>query len=148
MKNYRQYNVEDFITDAEFVNWVRDCHPAGEVFWNTWLQNNPDKKEIVEEARLLLLSLKTEERHSGKEELDQQVRAVRDLLGFRDSRDGDSCIARRVSAGLASTTRCAREDTCSNQISNVQPLLGQLIRDLCIHRCRQGIIVASTKNGN
>ncbi|MEX6686950.1 FecR family protein [Danxiaibacter flavus] len=73
MNDYRQYTVMNFVTDPDFMRWVRFGNPADEQFWNNWINNNPASKEIVEEARLLLLSVKTKEKTAGEEELQQEV---------------------------------------------------------------------------
>lgn len=59
--NYQYYTVSDFILDKNFREWVRSPDPANTRFWENWLLQHPEKQEIVEEARELLLSLSTSE---------------------------------------------------------------------------------------
>ena len=57
MKDYVRFSVKDFIMDEYFQSWV--FNPAGNVdaFWQTWLEENPDKRADVEEARSTLMRL-------------------------------------------------------------------------------------------
>lgn len=73
MNDYRQYTLMDFVTDPDFMRWVRLGNSADEQFWNNWMYNNPASKEIVEEARLLLLSVKTKEKTAGDQELQMEI---------------------------------------------------------------------------
>ena len=54
-KPYAAYSVEDFALDDLFVRWVQ--HPSDEevtAFWEKWLNNNPDRYEIVTAARKII----------------------------------------------------------------------------------------------
>jgi transmembrane sensor len=55
--NYSRFKVEDFLLDASFVRWVR----LGEnnEFWRKFLDDDPSKKEEVEQARLMIMAVKT-----------------------------------------------------------------------------------------
>lgn len=54
MKNLK--SVEDFVLDAEFRAWVLDPSPSANVFWDKWLNANPEKKEnLLEAVRLVQL---------------------------------------------------------------------------------------------
>lgn len=49
--------VTDFIEDASFINWVKKEKLSDESFWEYWLENNPGKKELVEEAKDIVLGI-------------------------------------------------------------------------------------------
>ena len=50
-KNYDHFSIEDFASDDHFIEWcLSPTHELNE-FWNEWLTTNPDKKQILEEAR-------------------------------------------------------------------------------------------------
>lgn len=51
---YDQYNVQDFLQDEYFVQWITDPDNATDHFWEKWLQNNPEKSGIAAEARQLI----------------------------------------------------------------------------------------------
>ncbi len=49
--------IEDFLTDEEFVRWVKNKDPELDVFWLKWLQLYPDKREEFMAAREIILSM-------------------------------------------------------------------------------------------
>ncbi len=73
MNDYRLHTVMDFITDPDFIRWVRFGTPADEQFWNNWIDKKPASKEVIDEARLFLLSMKTKEKETSETELQQEV---------------------------------------------------------------------------
>lgn len=78
MADYRNYTVEDFLTDALFRAWVLNDDPDAEAFWRFWLDANPDRSERVQEARALLLAIAEKKQTVSDEQLDQ---IVEDTLG-------------------------------------------------------------------
>lgn len=74
--NYRHYQVNDFVTDPVFRSWVLDADRAAAEFWQTWLADNPDRRDEVSEARALLYVLEGRRLEVGKEELDERVSAT------------------------------------------------------------------------
>jgi transmembrane sensor len=56
-KSPADYQIEDFITDGSFVNYCFRWNTDDIIFWENWLQNNPDYEEPVIAARELLKSL-------------------------------------------------------------------------------------------
>ena len=58
MMNYTNYNVEEFIQDAYFRQWAFDELSSDDTFWETWIQLNPEKIKVIEEAKSLVIALK------------------------------------------------------------------------------------------
>jgi transmembrane sensor len=58
MNNYRQYTVEAFIEDAYFREWVLAETPQNNLFWDTFLLDNPDQKEAIALAKSMVIGLK------------------------------------------------------------------------------------------
>lgn len=54
MKDYRLYEVMDFVEDDDFVRWVYKNNTGDNLFWNDWLSKNPEKLLTVTEARSIL----------------------------------------------------------------------------------------------
>ncbi len=53
----RHYDqVEDFVQDPSFRQWVEGGHPDRNAFWEDWLRRNPHQRPLVEEARDLILA--------------------------------------------------------------------------------------------
>lgn len=63
MKPYHNYTAEDLACDEDFLNWIKhpDSYPHLESFWKQWLSEHPDKREVVEEARYLVLTVLAED---------------------------------------------------------------------------------------
>jgi ferric-dicitrate binding protein FerR (iron transport regulator) len=55
--NYRDFNVIDFVEDEVFRSWVLLNDKSKDFFWRTYLVQYPAQKEIVEDAKQLLISL-------------------------------------------------------------------------------------------
>ena len=51
---YQSYNQDDFVQDEYFQRWVLNNDSMSNKFWENWIKENPDKKEIVEKAALLI----------------------------------------------------------------------------------------------
>ncbi len=58
MNNKAYTKVEELINDQSFVNWVNKSQLSDIEFWNTWIVENPDKKEIVSNAKDIVLGIK------------------------------------------------------------------------------------------
>ncbi|MFS4455092.1 FecR family protein [Maribacter sp. 2304DJ31-5] len=55
--DYHEYELEDFLADPEFRNWVLRPNQASHFFWKKWLAANPSKKDVVLAAKEIILSL-------------------------------------------------------------------------------------------
>jgi transmembrane sensor len=64
MKDYSHYTALELAQDEAFAAWVKG--PNNEQLdeqWNAWLQKNPEKQEIVTEARCLILAVVSEKQY-------------------------------------------------------------------------------------
>ncbi len=50
-------SINDFLNDQSFKNWAKDKNLTDTNFWENWLANNPDKKELMFEARDYLIGI-------------------------------------------------------------------------------------------
>lgn len=55
---YQSYQVEDFVADLDFIRWVLNPEDNDKQFWNQWIAENPEKKPLIEEARLTVMALR------------------------------------------------------------------------------------------
>ncbi len=77
--NYQDYTLEDFITDAYFRKWVNDPDEESTAFWYHWLEQHPEKRKEVAQARQLVSFLRFREDHLSEKdarEIWQQVEAA------------------------------------------------------------------------
>lgn len=55
--NYLRFKVEDFIMDESFQQYCTGTNPAAVRFWEQWLQEHPEKKELIAVAQELYQQL-------------------------------------------------------------------------------------------
>jgi ferric-dicitrate binding protein FerR (iron transport regulator) len=56
--HYNHFSAEDFVKDEYFQKWVTSPDESINIFWQSWLKENPEKAEVVAEARRIILLLK------------------------------------------------------------------------------------------
>lgn len=55
--DYRNFSIEDFVLDPFFRSWATGTEHSGGVFWIEWMDANPDKAAMIEEARKIVRGL-------------------------------------------------------------------------------------------
>lgn len=70
---YKDFTAEDFITDPDFINWVKQPDAASDQFWNQWLQENPEMSATVEESRAFILNLDFVQPEVDSNQFDQML---------------------------------------------------------------------------
>src|SRR5690606_38587139 len=63
MKDYSDFTAADFVQDDKSLRWVKGSEPALDRFWVNWLEQNPHKREEVDEARRMILAVLGEPEH-------------------------------------------------------------------------------------
>lgn len=79
MKAYDNYSIDDFITDADFISWVLGNGEEPVFNWTKWVRENPDKENIVKQARLIILSLRVNEYKPNENDIQYEVVKIQDL---------------------------------------------------------------------
>lgn len=59
--NYNKYNLDDFLADDEFVNWVLNPTDESNAFWNQWVSEHPNKKQELQSAKVFIKNIYTAE---------------------------------------------------------------------------------------
>lgn len=54
---YKLYNAEDFLFDESFRQWINGTSPQAAAFWEQWLLENPDRADVVKQAKELAHTL-------------------------------------------------------------------------------------------
>lgn len=73
--------LEDFVFSRSFRNWVlRDDAPEAE-FWSGWAARNPDKTELINQAKAVIVALQTDPESVSSDAVDAEVRKVLQKLG-------------------------------------------------------------------
>jgi ferric-dicitrate binding protein FerR (iron transport regulator) len=73
MKDYRLFDISDFVMDEDFIRWVNEKKKADNDFWENWLNQNQGKYMVVTEARHILESIGTEQRIISEIEKQQEI---------------------------------------------------------------------------
>lgn len=58
MDRYRDFSLGEFVWDKAFRNWVLNPTREDDETWQNWLAAHPEKRETVERARQLVLSIR------------------------------------------------------------------------------------------
>ena len=58
MDHYRDFSLGEFVWDKAFRNWVLNPTREDDETWQNWLSAHPEKRETVERARQLVLSIR------------------------------------------------------------------------------------------
>jgi transmembrane sensor len=53
---YKDYELNDFLKDDYFIQWVTNAQNGSNHFWDNWIRNHPEKNKVVAEAKQLILS--------------------------------------------------------------------------------------------
>jgi transmembrane sensor len=69
--SYADYTLEDFVMDDSFRAWVKNPSPQQDRFWTNWLEQHPEKKEVIEKARVLIRAIEFEQ--EGLSDSDSQL---------------------------------------------------------------------------
>lgn len=72
--------VSDFLENAHFRTWLTSPDAESTRFWNTWLKNNPSKKELFENALAAYLALEGNAPKLSDHEVSERVLKITDSL--------------------------------------------------------------------
>ena len=62
-------SIYDFLDDTSFQNWVYQNNGTDIGFWDFWIANNPDKKELVKEAKDLVQGVYFDKKFVNKQKI-------------------------------------------------------------------------------
>lgn len=52
------YTVKDFVLNESFQKWILESDAEAKAFWEDWVDEHPDKIELITEARSTVQSLR------------------------------------------------------------------------------------------
>lgn len=77
---YEYFEVDDFLNDPSFIQWVKRPDASSQAYWQAWLAQHPEKACPVEEARQLVLALKFSVEVPTVEETQEVKQAIKARL--------------------------------------------------------------------
>lgn len=86
MENYTEYDLHEFSKDASFRRWVLNGSTVDAAFWIDWLQQHPERADVIEQARNFLVAVQAQY-HSPitDEEVDEGVGQLMSKLPHADA---------------------------------------------------------------
>lgn len=73
---YNNYSEDDFIKDEYFQKWVLDTDAMATNFWENWLKDHPEKKDIVENAKRFILLMSFDDKKLSSDNFDAMWRNI------------------------------------------------------------------------
>jgi transmembrane sensor len=67
-------NLEDLVFSRSFRNWVMNRDSPEHAFWENWVQRNPEKAEIVKNAKAVVYALHLSPAVLSADEIDEEAR--------------------------------------------------------------------------
>lgn len=83
MKDFRLYDISDFVIDEDFIRWVHEQREEDNLFWNTWLQQHPDKHLVVATARRIVESIQFPQSNINEAQVEQEVSRLMNTITTR-----------------------------------------------------------------
>jgi transmembrane sensor len=71
--NYHDYLIDDFIADDYFCEWVLNPYRENIDFWTQWIEQNPDRVEVINKAKEEVVKLKSSSSHLITKEVISQT---------------------------------------------------------------------------
>jgi len=76
MKNYLNYQIEDFVQDPYFRRWVLGKLPAEDRFWEIWQTTHPEFEDKLEKAKSMVIALQINHNEDHTEEIKSAIDAI------------------------------------------------------------------------
>ena len=67
--NLENFDINDFLMDESFYNWVKMPESDDGLFWESWLNDHPSKKEAANQAKKILKSMVFKQKNFSKTEI-------------------------------------------------------------------------------
>jgi transmembrane sensor len=93
--DYRNFTIEDFLADDFFLKWALAPDHQTNVFWNNWIEQNPDKKAVTDHALRLAHNIDFSEKWSDQEKSDMWQNIQRGLIPAKTTQHFAFKITRR-----------------------------------------------------
>lgn len=58
---FKDYDIEHFLTDEFFIQWVKNSNENNQHFWEKWISEHPEKRKVVQQASSVIRSIQTDQ---------------------------------------------------------------------------------------
>ena len=76
MSDYNNYSFEDFLSDENFIRWVRNPNSDTDLFWKKLMESHPEKGEIIKEAIFYIKHIEFKQSKTDSQQFDRVLRKV------------------------------------------------------------------------
>lgn len=66
--------IEALLLNTSFRSWVLSRDPEAAAYWTSWMAEDPERVEMVNYARSILLSMHVDEEQFSEEEIEQEIK--------------------------------------------------------------------------
>lgn len=84
MNNYEDFEIEDWLEDPEFQQWV--FHSKADAFWQAWIANHPLQQTDIDQAKSMLLAVRGELEPLSGNEIKNQVSSLMEAISDSDDK--------------------------------------------------------------
>ncbi|SMD44420.1 FecR family protein [Aquiflexum balticum DSM 16537] len=56
---FKDYDIEHFLTDEFFIQWVKNPNENNQHFWEKWISEHPEKRKVVQQAASVIRSIQS-----------------------------------------------------------------------------------------
>jgi transmembrane sensor len=86
MQDYRNFLPEELAADPSFRRWVIYNDPEEAIFWTEWLENNPDKQELVANANTILEQTEAAFNNITEDEIANEIYRLSHAIGEKTAK--------------------------------------------------------------
>ncbi len=94
--DYELYDIDDFVTDQKFRNWVLSPDPELTHFWDQWQMANPQRKAVIDQARALVIATSPMIPSLSQEHKDRLWQRIQREKGLKKKDDDPSYTTRAL----------------------------------------------------
>jgi transmembrane sensor len=58
---FKDYDIEHFLTDEFFIQWVKNPNENNQHFWEKWISEHPEKRKVVQQAASVIRSIQSDQ---------------------------------------------------------------------------------------
>lgn len=74
--DYIKFKEEDFVSDDYFRKWTNGLLPEEDVFWESWLLQNPEKEDLVKRAKFIVRALEFDDMEISEQRISESVKKI------------------------------------------------------------------------
>ncbi len=82
--NYRHYQLEDFLCDEDFKEWVLDPNSRSNNFWGKVLRSSPDIESRIIQAKEIILNMEFKEEVPTESDFNEVLSNISDAIQSND----------------------------------------------------------------